>query len=153
MKITSLENKLEQVEEEHVVLQLKLVEREQELIKVKRLLTEIDTDSEIDLTDTSKKGHQSTTLIQGESQASGAELSLINGSVIPRRSHILVVGGARTQQNHLQGICKSFGIRAHQMKFELDFYAFNRINIKSLAYDSKIAGILIGPLPHKIKHI
>ena len=158
-KITGLELKLEQIEEEHLELQLKLVEREQELCEVKRLLAEKDDQTDTVLTSTAAilsspdiagKGHRSTTLRQETPQPHGEETPIADGYVIPRQCHILVVGDARTHENHLLGICKSFGIEPHQVKFKLDFNAFDKIDIKSLAYDSKIAGILIGPLPHKV---
>ena len=142
--------KLEQIKEEHLELQLKLVEREIELSEVKQLLAEKDDETDTVPTNTAEVGLGPTTLRLETPQPHGEETPIADGYVIPRQCHILVVGDARTHENHLLGICKSFGIEPHQVKFKLDFNAFDKIDIKSLAYDSKIAGILIGPLPHKV---
>jgi hypothetical protein len=69
---------------------------------------------------------------------------------LPDRTHILVVGASRVPESRLLGICKNLGVEKHQVQFRLDFKAFNETEIASLAYDSKLAGILVGPLPHKV---
>jgi hypothetical protein len=75
----------------------------------------------------------------------------IDGSVLPPRTHILVIGDSRVQEQKLAGICKQLRIDKDQVQFELDYNAFDNISLDSLQYNGSIAGILIGPVPHKVR--
>lgn len=79
----------------------------------------------------------------------GADEIAIN-DILPIRSKILIVGGSQVAQNQLWGICKSLGLRKDQVQFVLDYNAFDTVSVGSLRYNSGVAGILVGPVPHKV---
>lgn len=68
-----------------------------------------------------------------------------------RRSRILVVGQSQVSESHLLGICKTMGLKKNQVDFRLAYDAFDSLDIKSLQYNNTVAGILVGPLPHKVR--
>ncbi len=70
--------------------------------------------------------------------------------ILPRRSKILIVGESQVAENQLWGICKSLGLRKDQVEFVLDYNAFDTVSFASLRYNSGVAGILVGPVPHKV---
>lgn len=154
-KILGLKLKLEQVEEENLELQLKLALRESELHEVKLSLAENEVQSDFTLLDaepikSDPEFEKAIPLTDNTVELDVEQNTVVGSAAIPHRSHILVVGDSRTNENHLLGICKSYGIKPSQIEFHLDFNAFDKVDFKSLAYDPKIAGILIGPLPHKV---
>ena len=74
----------------------------------------------------------------------------ISGATLPARSRIIVVGESRAAEPHLLGICKAMGLEKDQIDFRLSYKAFDTLDIGSLQYNDSVAGILIGPIPHKV---
>ena len=72
------------------------------------------------------------------------------GEPLPGRSRIVVVGESRVAETQLAGICKSLGIVKDRVEFRLSYKAFDTLDINTLQYNDTIAGILIGPVPHKV---
>lgn len=71
-------------------------------------------------------------------------------ATLPTRSRIIVVGESRAAEAHLLGICKAMGLEKDQVDFRLSYKAFDSLDIGSLQYNDSVAGILIGPVPHKV---
>lgn len=69
---------------------------------------------------------------------------------LPTRSRIIVVGESRAAEVHLLGICKAMGLEKDQVDFRLSYKAFDSLDIGTLQYNDSVAGILIGPVPHKV---
>ncbi|MDZ7790374.1 MAG: hypothetical protein U5L08_07775 [Xanthomonadales bacterium] len=74
----------------------------------------------------------------------------ISGETLPLRSRIIVVGQSRAAESHLAGICKHMGIDKDQVDFRLGYNAFDSLDINSRSTTHSVAGILIGPVPHKV---
>lgn len=70
--------------------------------------------------------------------------------LLPPRSRILVLGSSTIAEQKLTGICKQLGIAKEQIEFVLEYQAFDHIDFRTLKYNNAIAGILIGPVPHKV---
>jgi len=66
------------------------------------------------------------------------------------RARILVIGQSRASEQHLLGICKAMVLERNQVDFRLSYDAFDSLDIGSLQYNESVAGILIGPVPHKV---
>lgn len=73
-----------------------------------------------------------------------------SGELLPARSRIVVVGESRVAEAQLAGICKSLGIEKDRIDFRLSYKAFDSLDINTLQYNDSVAGILIGPVPHKV---
>ncbi|MFC1778126.1 hypothetical protein ACFL3I_12440 [Pseudomonadota bacterium] len=147
-KLSELELKLKQAESQNLDLQLIVEERKLETHRLLKAKVE-----QLDFVTSTTEGGDAKSDIQEPApiQSNNEEPEVANSSVIPQKSHILVVGDARVSEKHLLGICKNCGIRPNQVRFKLEFNAFDKINFKSLSHNPNVAGILIGPLPHKIK--
>ena len=61
---------------------------------------------------------------------------------------VLVLGGTRTNQRHLEGIAKELGITRQRIEFCLDYYETVNFNYGKLQYSDKYAAIIVGPIPH-----
>lgn len=70
--------------------------------------------------------------------------------VLAARARILVIGQSRVSEQHLLGICKGMDLERDQVEFRLSYDAFDSLDIGSLQYNESVAGILIGPVPHKV---
>lgn len=70
--------------------------------------------------------------------------------VLAARARILVIGQSRVPEQHLLGICKAMELERDQTEFRLSYDAFDSLDIRSLQYNESVAGILIGPVPHKV---
>ena len=74
----------------------------------------------------------------------------LSGELLPRRARIVVLGESRVAEPQLAGICKSLGIEKDRFEFRLSYKAFDTLDINTLQYNDSVAGILIGPVPHKV---
>lgn len=76
--------------------------------------------------------------------------SSVSGTILPVRSRIIVIGKSHATEQHLLGICKAVGLDKDQVDFRLSYKAFDSLEIGALQYNDSVAGILIGPVPHKV---
>ncbi len=63
---------------------------------------------------------------------------------------ILVIGAAQIPAQVIYGIGKTVGLRKDQLDLQLDYEQNKRFRFDELRYNSPYAGILIGPIAHKV---
>ncbi len=75
-------------------------------------------------------------------------------SFLNRNQKILIIGGSEVKEEHLRGKLKGLGFnfKKDDLIFELDYDSIDYYSNRIKPYESKYAGIVIGPCPHKIKN-
>ena len=63
---------------------------------------------------------------------------------------ILVLGTPQIPEKQMLGIATTLGLTKDQLDLQLDYDENKRLNLDSLRYNSPYAGILVGPIAHKV---
>lgn len=74
-------------------------------------------------------------------------------SFLQRRQKILIIGGSEAKETHLRGKLKKMGFdfSKEQLEFELEYDDVKSYASRIKPWNSKYAGIIVGPCPHKAK--
>lgn len=59
----------------------------------------------------------------------------------------------RAKTEHLVGKAKKFGLTRSHLRFKTDYSKFTQFDLSELQYSNVCAGILVGPVPHKMKGV
>ena len=75
-------------------------------------------------------------------------------SFLNRNQKILIMGGTKVKEEHLRGKLNSLGFnfKKDDLVFELDYDSLDFYASNIRQYDSKYAGVIVGPCPHKLKN-
>lgn len=73
--------------------------------------------------------------------------------ILPEKRQIIVIGDSNITKNVLLGIAKSFGLAERQIDFYLEYQRIKQEGVRKYRYNDRIAGILVGPCPHKAANV
>jgi hypothetical protein len=68
------------------------------------------------------------------------------------RAVVLIVGDLAMKKHDVQGIAKEFGVGHSQLEF-VEYLEAKQYRFENLQYASKYAGIILGPVPHKVSDL
>jgi hypothetical protein len=72
---------------------------------------------------------------------------------LEQNQQILIIGDSSLKANVVYGIVKEFGINKDGIEVIGDYDKLTNFDVSKLQWSSKCKGIIIGPVPHKIKNI
>lgn len=152
--ISELENSLLQHQEEnrklHTVIesQRTQIEAAEAAIKEAEERASRSTKDEVSREDRELTDKPTATAVQ----SSLLDILKVN-NYLQRNKKILIIGGSETKESHLRGKLKSMGFvfEKDQLEFVLDYDDVKSYSSRIIQWDSKYAGIIVGPCPHKAK--